>query len=56
MECFYRKKGGARALLTKEKKGLLGGKGIFFRGREQKGLLSCRFPVLMVDREGPSHR
>lgn len=54
LQDFYRKKGGAKELLAKEKKGLFLSWAIFSGGGE---FLSCRLPLLpMRDGEGPQDR
>ena len=55
MEGFYRKKSGAKELLTKEKKVFFLDQNIFFwREGNNKGFLSCRFTILSLgDGKGP---
>lgn len=54
MECFYRKKGGARELLTKKRKDNFGARNLSFREREKEGFLPCRLPLLSKGHpEGP---
>lgn len=55
MKGFYRKKGGARELLAKEKKGLFQEQDIFGVGGEQEGFLSFRLPFLSVGDRGCLH-
>lgn len=57
MDGFYRKKGGAKELLAKEKKSFLGRSEHLLGGlgEETAKVLSYRLPLLpMGDREGPT--
>ena len=57
MEGFYRKEGGARELLAKEKKGLFLGQDIFLWGKELARVLLYRLTLLSLgNEEGPFGR
>lgn len=56
MEGIFRKKGGARKLLTKEKKRIIFGLEQLFQG-EHEGFLPCTLCLLsMGNKEGPCDR
>lgn len=55
MEGLYRKKGGAREQLTKDKKGLFEARTLIFCG-ERRGRVFCRWPLSMRHGEGPCDR
>lgn len=57
MEVFYKKKGGAKELLTKEKKRFILDQNIFFTGDGTQGFFSYTLLLLSVeDREDPFDR